>query len=351
MYLQVLGVNHKSASIEIRERISFSAKKIFPALIALKECDDIKEGLILSTCNRVEIYAALDTAHNGFGPIKKFLYDFHQVDEDFLKNHTYTLEGIDAIRHLFRVVSSLDSMVVGETQVLGQVKDAYSKAREAFCCGRALTKVFEEALRVGKRVRTETRIGKGTVSISSSAIVLAKNIFGSLKDKKVLIIGAGKIAELAVENLYTKGVSSVLVANRTYEKAKELARAFGGIAITFDQIDRYLEDTDILISSTSAPHYILTYERLAEMMRLRGNRALCLIDLGLPRNISPEVSELEQVHLYNLDDLTGVCDASIKERLLEVRKVEQIIEKHLAQVKNELAQSPIDSVPEYTATK
>lgn len=339
MHIQAIGLNHKSAPIGIREKIPFSAKILPCALQRLHKYEGIEESIILSTCNRVELYVVTQNIQKGFQSGIKFLCDFHNLEQAYLKKYLYCLNDYHALSHLFRVVSSLDSMVVGETQILGQVKDSYGKARGCDTVGKMLTKVFEEAIRVGKKARSETGIGKGAVSTSSAAIGLAKKIFGSLKDKNVLIIGAGKIAELAVENLYTKGVKTVLVANRTFEKAKELASLFGGIAITFDQILGYMQDADILISSTSAPHYIITYTHIERIMKLRNHRALFLIDLGLPRNIAPEVSEVENVHLYNIDGLTSACDANIKERLSEVKKVEQIIEKHLLQLEKELFQS------------
>ena len=334
--IQVIGLSHKSAPIELRERLAFSPKKLTEALSMLKEYEAIDEGVIVSTCNRVELYIAGKDRDIAFRSVVEFLCTFHQLQEGELISHIYALEDKDALRHLFRVGSSLESMVVGETQILGQIKDAYFKAKETGLSGKILAKVFEEAMRVGKKARSETKIGKGVVSISSAAIVLAKQIFGSLHDKKVLIIGAGKIAELAAANLYEKGVKTVLVANRTFMKAKELAALFAGEAITFEQIFEYLHDADILISSTSAPHHIIKYGRIKEIMLTRGQRALFLIDLGLPRNISPEVSGIENVHLYNIDDLTSVCDVNLKERLAEVHKVERIIQRRLELVTKEM---------------
>ena len=345
MNIQVVGLNHKSAPIEIRERISFSAKKLFDALVSLKRCPPIEEGLILSTCNRVEIYTVCIDARKGFQLAQEFLSDFHKINPAFFKEHLYLFNDAPAIRHLFRVVSSLDSMVVGETQIFGQVKQAYFKAREAQAAGKILSCVFEEAIKVGKLVRSETKIGRGAVSISSAAITLAKKIFGNLDDKKVLIIGAGKIAELAVKDLYSQGIKTVLVANRTFEKARELARLFRGLAIRLEKIADYARDADILISSTSAPHFLVEYRQVLELMRQRNHRPIFLIDLGLPRNISPEVNEVENVHLYNIDDLAGVCDANLKERLREAQKAERIIDSRLELVSQELLRFKTKTIP------
>jgi len=236
MSIQVVGLNHKSAPIEVRERVSFSHQNLASALSLLKQRDAIQENLILSTCNRVEIYASVLDAREGFRSIERFISDFHRVEPEYFKKHLYSFCGMDALKHLFRVASSLDSMVVGETQIFGQVKDAYRKAKEAKCAGNILGKIFAQAIRVGKKVRVETQIGKGAVSISSAAIELAQRAFKSLKNQTILIIGAGKIAELALTNLHRKGAKTILVANRTFLKAQELAKLFGGVAIKFERI-------------------------------------------------------------------------------------------------------------------
>lgn len=339
MHFQVVGLNHKSAPIEIRERISFSPRRLREALSAFRERDALSEVLILSTCNRVEIYGVTSDAGGGLYAAQDFISDFHKIPAYIFRDYLYVYNETAALRHLFRVVASLDSMVIGETQIFGQAKDAYRQAREAKTAKEILSRIFEEAIRIGKKVRTQTQIGKGTVSISSAAIVLAKKALGTLKDKKVLIIGAGKIAELAVRDLYSQGIKTVLVANRTFKKARELASVFAGTAITFKEIFPQLKDADILISSTSAPHFIVDYGQIQEVMQQRRHRPLFLIDLGLPRNISPEVKEVENIHLYNLDDLTDVCDANLKERLREAAKAEQIIERHLTQTASTLLDS------------
>ena len=325
----ITGLSHKSAPIEIREKLSFSAKTLNPALLSLNGYPSIEENIILSTCNRVEIYASVSDARKAVDDIRDFLSRFHKIETGFFKECLYSFSGPEALRHLFRVASSLDSMMVGETQIFGQLKDAFFTAQELSTTGKTLNRFFNEALKIGKLIRSQTQIGRGAVSISSAAIELAKEIFDNLKDKKVLIIGAGKIAELAAENLYSRGAKTILVANRTFEKAKELAKLFGGKAVKFKDIFEYIEDADILISSTSAPHFIIKEEHIKKIMGKNRDQRLFLIDLGLPRNIAPEVSKINGVYLYNIDSLNEICAANLKERLSEAKKAETLIEKHL----------------------
>ena len=325
MNILVLGLNHKTAPIEIRERLSFTSEKLPEALLSLKGYESIEEDLILSTCNRTEIYSVVKDIPRGFNSLKDFLCSFHKIRPEEITDYLYTFNDREAIVHLFRVVASLDSMIVGETQIFGQVKDAYFKARDCNTAGRCLSSLFEEAIRIGKKVRTETQIGKGAVSTSTAAIELSRKIFETLQDKKVLIIGAGKIGELTVKNLHSRGVSTVIVANRTLLRAEELARTFCGRAIKFENTFAELKFTDILICSTSAPHFIIGLEDIRKAMRERFNSPLFLIDLGLPRNIDPRVNEIENVYLYNIDDLARVADANINQRHKEARKAEEII--------------------------
>jgi len=326
--IQVIGVNHKSAPIQVRERLSFSPERLTDALTQLKRRACVEEDIILSTCNRTEIYAAV-TAGTGADSIKRFISDFQDIRFEELSAYLYSFSGKEAVRHLLRVPPSLDSMIVGETQIFGQVKDAYFRAREMGVSGRRLNDLFEEAIRIGKKVRTETGIGKGAVSVSTAAIELSRKIFESLDGKKVLIVGAGKIGEMTVKNLYSRGVSTVMVANRTYEKARELAGVFGGEAIRFDEIAGALSAADIVISSTSAPHYVLSRADIAAAMGQRGNTPLFLIDLGMPRNIDPAANSVDNAYVYNIDDLAQVRDANINDRNREARKAEEIIERHL----------------------
>ncbi|MGE5308689.1 MAG: glutamyl-tRNA reductase [Deltaproteobacteria bacterium] len=335
MDIQVIGLNHKSAPIAVREKLSFPKDRLAEALSRLKGCACVEEDVILSTCNRTEIYAAV-SGEQAVQSIKGFISGCSGVRIDEISSYLYSLSGREAVRHLLRVAASLDSMIVGETQIFGQVKDAYFAAREANVCGRNLNQLFEEAIKIGKRIRTETGIGKGAVSVSTAAIELSRKIFESLDGKKVLIIGAGKIGEMTVKNLYSRGVSTVVVANRTFEKARELAGVFGGSAIRFDQVHEALNSADIVISSTSAPHFVLTKDDIAAAMRARGSSPLFLIDLGLPRNIDPGANDVDNAYVYNIDDLAQVRDANIKDRMREAGKAERMIEVSLDTVLRKL---------------
>jgi glutamyl-tRNA reductase len=327
MHIRLLGLNHKTAPIGIREQVSFSADKLDRALLALKACQTVKENLILSTCNRTELYAVVDETPGGSGVFENFLADFHGLESGQLERYLYEKRDRDAVAHLFEVVSSLDSMIVGETQIFGQVKDAYFRARSLNTLGKTLDFVFEEAIRVGKRVRTETQIGKGAVSTSTAAIELAKRIFETLDGKTVLIIGAGKIGEMTVKNLHSRGVSTVLVANRTLLKAQELAQVFGGRAVSFDDVSACMRQADIIISSTSAPHFVITKDQAASVMRQRNNEPLFFIDLGVPRNIDPQANTIDNVYVYNIDDLASVRDANIRDRMTAAADARLIIDQ------------------------
>ena len=327
MHIRVLGLNHKTAPIEIREKVSFSSDKLDRALLALKGARAIKENLILSTCNRTELYAVIDDGMAVRDPLGYFLADFHGLDHATLSQYLYEKSDKDAVNHLFEVVSSLDSMIVGETQIFGQVKDAYFKARSLHTLGKTLDFIFEEAIRVGKKVRTETQIGKGAVSTSTAAIELARKIFETLEGKTVLIIGAGKIGEMTVKNLHSRGVSTVLVANRTLQKAQELAQVFGGKAVSFDDLAACMREADIIISSTSAPHFVITREQAAAVLAQRNNEPLFFIDLGVPRNIDPQANTIDNVYVYNIDDLASVRDANIRDRMAAAADAHAIIEQ------------------------
>ncbi|MFA5099790.1 MAG: glutamyl-tRNA reductase [Candidatus Omnitrophota bacterium] len=327
MHIKVIGLNHKTAPIDIREKVSFSADKLDRALLALKSRGAVKENLILSTCNRTELYAVIDDSAAVSDPLGDFLADFHGLDHTQLAQYLYEKNDKAAVSHLFEVVSSLDSMIVGETQIFGQVKDAYFKARTLNTLGRTLDSIFEEAIRVGKKVRTETQIGKGAVSTSTAAIELARKIFETLDGKTVLIIGAGKIGEMTVRNLHSRGVSTVLVANRTLQKAHELARVFGGSAVSFDDLAACMRRADIIISSTSAPHFVITRDQAAAAVRQRDNEPLFFIDLGVPRNIDPLANTLDNVYVYNIDDLASVRDANIRDRMAAARDAHAIIDQ------------------------
>ncbi len=331
MIIQLCGLNHKTAPIEVREKLSFSPSRAEEAVRLLHEDGEIREDLILSTCNRVEIYA-VTPAHASPIRLKAFLSRFHGVEESAFVGHLYVHRGPEAVRHLFRVVTSLDSMVVGEPQILGQVREAYGIARRAGAVGEVLSRVFDEALRIGKVARSATRIGAGAVSIGSLSVEMAKRIFGSLEGITVLIIGSGKVSELTLRQLTGSGIGKVLVANRTFDRAQEMAARFRGEAIRFERLLEQMADADIVISSTNAPHLILHKASVEEVMERRGHRPLFLIDTAVPRDIAPEVKSIANVHLYNIDDLGRMREANLGERLKESPAVEAIIEDALGKM-------------------
>ena len=331
MNIGVVGLNHRSAPIEVREKISFPGAKLGQALQVLKRDKRIREGLILSTCNRVEIYA--ESGEPGLDEhLTDFLSSFHSAPKTELKKHLYAHNGLDALRHLFRVSSSLDSQILGENQILGQIKTAYFTAKEAGTVAGDFSFIFEEAIKMGKRARSETQIGVGAVSVSTAAVELARKIFNDFKGKKILIIGAGKIGELAVRHLYVKGAQMVLVANRTFSKAEKLAREFQGQAISFDKFEEALTVADIVISSVSAPHLLVKKEDARQLIAARKQKPIFFIDLGVPRNIDPEINGIDNVYVYNLDDLKKVKDANLKERLNEAEKIEGMIEVRMERI-------------------
>lgn len=330
MNVVVIGLNHKTAGIEIREKIAFDGSKLEEALKALKGSSVVKEDVILSTCNRVEIYAAVKgKGSEGIEEIKNFLTSFHKVSRGTLDGVLYTYSGPDAIRHIFRVASSLDSMVIGEPQILGQVKDAFAIAINSKSTGVVLNRLMKKAISVAKRIRSETRIAEAAVSISYAAVELAKKIFEDLSTKTFMLIGAGEMAELAARHLINNGVKDVLVTNRTYERAEELARQLNGKAIRFDEFIQGLLHIDIVICSTGARDYILTKEEMQWIMKERKHKPMFIIDISVPRNIDPGINDLDGVYLYDIDDLKGVIENNIKERGREAEKAEKIIDEEV----------------------
>ena len=325
MKIVVIGTNHKIAPVCYREHLSFSPEALPKALKELIEQDGIHEGIILSTCNRVEIYAITNELKET-APFD-FLTSYHGLDKRTLSEMTYRYEGLEAIKHLFSVTASLDSMVVGETQISGQVKAAFEAALEAGSTGEGLNRLFAKASSLQKRIRTETNIGAGAVSVSYAAVQLANKILGAIVDKSVLIIGAGEMAELTVQHIVAKGASQVFVVNRTYERAAQLAERFHGKALPFDEQLEFLLEADIAVSSTSAPNYIIEQNELNELMKKRRHRPLFLIDIAVPRDIAPDVNCIENVYLYNIDDLQLVVNANQKQRQKEAKKVEKIIDE------------------------
>lgn len=329
MHLTLVGLSHKTAPVEIREKLTFPANRQEEALAILTQSSDVAEALILSTCNRTEIYAVTSADVDGPSAIIDFLSEYHDLDRHDLIRYLYISEGEPVVKHLFRVVASLDSMVVGEAQILGQVKDAYEHAFEYNGTGRIFNKLFRQSFEVGKRVRNETTIGESAVSISYAAVELAKKVFDTLEGRNVLILGAGKMSELTAKHLVSNGVAEVLVANRTYERAVELAKTFSGEAIPYEDLGKRLGDADILISSTAATTYVVDKTMVATAMKSRRGKPLFLIDIALPRDIDPAVNDLGDVFLYNIDDLSGVVEANLEVRMHEAEKAETIIAEEM----------------------
>jgi len=327
MEILLVGLSHKTAPVDIREKISFSERNIGEGIRALVECPNVHEGTILSTCNRVEIFTAvsrkeLEAARR---VIAEFLADFHKVPLAELEPHLYFMSGEASVAHVFRVASSLDSMMVGEPQILGQIKEAYNFASKERATGEILNRLFHKAFSVAKRVRTETRIAACAVSISFAAVELAKKIFGELGGRTVMLIGAGEMAELAARHLMGSGVGRVVVVNRTLERAISLASAFTGEAASLDELEDRLAGADIVISSTGAPGFVIDREMVHRVLKKRKNRPMFLIDIAVPRDIDPEANNIGNVYVYDIDDLEGVVQANIKARTLEAAKAEEII--------------------------
>lgn len=330
MHLTMVGLSHKTAPIEIRERLTFPPHRQEDALSRLTAGDEVSEAVILSTCNRTEIYAVTATEEGGTDAVIDFICDFHDLDPHELVRYLYMESGEAVVRHLFRVVASLDSMVIGEAQILGQTKEAYQYAFDHSATGRVFNKLFRQSFELGKRVRTETDIGESAVSISYAAIELAKKVFDTLTGRTILVVGAGKMSELTAKHLVANGVHSVLVANRTHERAVALAEKFGGEAIRYDDLFTRMHSADIVISSTAATHHVITKGKVAQAMKGRGGRPLFLIDIAVPRDIEPTVNDLSNVFLYDIDDLSGVVESNLEERMREARKAEGIIDEELA---------------------
>ena len=325
MQIALVGLSHKTAPVEIRERFAFQAESLQTALTSLLSRDHVTEAMILSTCNRVEVVA--ESPDDGL--IREFLCDYHQIPSDSLARHLYSLKNTDAIRHVFRVASSLDSMMIGEPQILGQVKEAYRAASDAGTIGMHLSALMSRAFAVAKKVRSETGISQSAVSISYAAVELARKIFGELNGKTVMIIGASKMGELSARHLKRAGVSSVLVTNRTFEKAVELARVFEGAAVPFEHFTDHIDHADIVISSTGAPHFVITKPMAEQIISRRKNRPMFFIDIAVPRDIDPAVNEIDNAFLYDIDDLQQVVDSNLKERMKEAHRAEEIIDQEV----------------------
>src|SRR5437660_4980592 len=322
MKLQLIGVNHNSAPVEVRERLAIPEWRLAEACRQLVEHPGVEEGMILATCNRVELIAHLK---NGTGDLRAFLRDYFQVDLDQFDRHLYEYREQDAIRHVFRVAASLDSMVLGEPQILGQVKEAYATARAVGAVRAQLDQLLTRAFAVAKRVRTETAVGSSAVSVASVAVELAKKIFGNLKGKHVYLVGAGKMSELAARHLLAHGCASIFVANRTYDRAAYLAEKFDGQAIHFEELYETCDRGDIVITSTGTPHAIFRREHGELFLSRRKNRPMFFIDIAVPRDVDPEMNKLDGIFVYDIDDLQQAVSGHVADRRQEAERAEIIV--------------------------
>jgi len=345
----VIGLNHKTADVDVREKFAFNGPRLAEGLAAFRDIPEVQEAMILSTCNRVELYANVTDTEKASESIKTFLSTFHNIDRRSLENSIFIHDDIKAVRHIFRVASSLDSMVVGEPQILGQLKAAFELSLEKKTTGILLNKLMKKAISVAKRVRTETRIAENAVSISFAAVELAKKIFTDLSKKVFMLLGAGEMAELAARHLISSGVKEVLVSNRTYERACDLAKEVNGRSVRFEEFIQEMARTDIVICSTGAPAYILMKNQMQKVMKERKQKQVFIIDISVPRNIDPEINDMDNVYLYNIDDLQGVVDTNLFERKKEAEKAEKIVEEELDTFLKWL--STLDSVPTIIALR
>jgi len=345
----IVGVNHHRATVDVREQVAFTNGAFEDALRELVTLPPIDEGAILETCNRVEVVAATGDGDAAVEALSHFLVARNNGGQRELDQHLSVYRGRDGVRHLFRVAASLDSMVVGEPQILGQLKDFYGRAASVGSAGTILHRCFHRSFSVAKRVRTETGIATRAVSVSSAAVELACKIFDRLEDKTAMLIGAGTMSELAARHLLAQGVRSVIVANRTFDRAVELARDLQGTPIPFDDLSRYLHMADVVIGSTSADSYVLSSAQMVDVLRQRKYRPLFLIDLGVPRNFDPHINDIDNVYLYDIDDLAGVADTNRDERQREAAKAETIIEAEVDGFCRWL--SNLDAVPTIVALR
>lgn len=332
MQLMVIGLNHKTAPVDVRERFSVSREALRKGLANLGEYGGINEAVVLSTCNRSEMYAVVDDAESDACALRQFLFDLTGNEED-IDEYLFSFVGEECIRHLFQVASSLDSLVLGEGQILSQVKAAYAMAREAGTTSTVLNTLFHRAIATGKRVRTETRIACNSVSVSYAAVELARQELGDLAGRKALIFGAGKMAKLTAQHLMARGVEKIYVANRHIENAQILAGEIHGEAIPFEGALRRAADVDVIVTSTGAPHYVVKSWETRQLMTKRKGRPLFLIDIAVPRDVEPEVGEIKGVTLYNIDALESVVDDHVRARKAEAKGAERIVEEEVHSIK------------------
>lgn len=340
MKIALAGINHRTAPVDVREKLALRSEEI-PAALENIQSLGIKEALILSTCNRVEVLAAVDDDYST-GSLSEKLVGMHRgLTVEALHPHLYSYQNSEAIRHLFRVASSLDSMIVGEPQILGQLKQAYAQARDQGTIGTVLDAVLTRAFNVAKRIRTETEIGQNAVSVSYAAVELAREIFGSLRKKRVLIIGAGKMSEAAVRDLLRAGAAELLITNRTPARAEALASLFHGEVIPYAQFPHRLAEVDIVITSSSAPGYVLTHDMVQWAIEARRSEPMFFIDIAVPRNIEPHVNRLEHAFLYDIDDLQGIAARNLKTRLDVAEQAESIVSEEVSRLEAKLRERDV----------
>ena len=344
--LVLVGLNHRTAPVAVRERLDVPEQKLPDVLTALRALPGIEGASLLSTCNRVEAIVSART-EDVIESIVDWLSALGGTDRTSLEQHLYVLRYADVVKHLFRVASGLDSMIIGEPQIGGQVRSAFHTAVELGTLDPLLQQVFEQTMRVSKKIRTETSIGEHAVSVPYAAVELAKKIFGDLRGLQVLLLGAGEMGELTAEHLHKQEVKQVFVANRSYQRAVELAERFQGAAVQFDKIDEHLAACDIVIASTSAPHFVIEPAQVKRALDARRGRTLFLIDLSVPRNINPTISKIDGAYLYNVDDLQSVADSNLELRQQKGKAAEQIVTKEVDAFRKRLiAQDAVPTIVE-----
>ncbi|MBV8689430.1 MAG: glutamyl-tRNA reductase [Candidatus Eremiobacteraeota bacterium] len=325
MPLVALGLSHRTAPVDVRERHAFAPARMVEALIALRDYEAVREAAMLSTCGRLEIYAELDDYEAGVEQLKAFLQNFRHGDVADMESYLYTLLGRDAIEHLFRVSTGLDSMLIGEAEILGQVKDAYVQAQAAKSIGKTLHRLFKDAIAAGKTARSQTQIGKDSVSIATAAIEMARRRLGTLEGKAVAIVGAGKMGRTASKRLRSAGISALYVVNRTPERARQLLEEAAGEAVDLASLDSALARVDVVVTSTGASHFILTPHNVVSAMAQRPERPLFVVDIAVPRDADPQIAQLPNVSLVDIDALKDVVDTTLQTRRQAVPRVEEII--------------------------
>lgn len=334
MHILAVGLNYKTAPVEIRERLSFNEAELAEAMKALKNKKSILENIIISTCNRTEIYAVVDQVHTGRYYIKEFLSQWFNIETKEFSPFLFIYEGDGAVEHLFQVSCGLNSMVLGETQILGQVRSSYLLGQKENTIGTVFNHLFKQAITLAKRAHAETEINTNAVSVSYAAVELAKKIFGDLNKKHVLVLGAGKMGELAIQNLHGSGAKDITVINRTYEKAVALADKFSGKAKQLQELQCALVEADILISSTGAKDFVITKEMMTFVNRMRKGRPIFMVDIAVPRDLDPKLSELDSVFLYDIDDLEGIVEANLQERKKAAEAIQIMIEAEIVEFNN-----------------